>query len=65
MKAKYPNIIAELARNGITRKKLCNMLGISDVCLRSKLNGCYDWKLSEILQIMEITKKDFEYLFMI
>lgn len=64
MKTKYPNIIAELARNGIKKTELSKMLGITYECLRNKLNGTYEWKISEIFQIMKITNKDFEYLFM-
>ena len=61
----YPNLEAELKRQGITRKKLASMLGIHIQTVSSKLTGKSQITLDEATRISESlgTNNDIKYLF--
>lgn len=63
-KVKYQNIVAELARNGISKKQASEELGITRQSFRLKLVGSSEWTIGEIVILMKLLKKDFDYLFM-
>lgn len=61
----FPNLIAEMARKGITQKDLCNCIKKDKSTLSEKINGKRDFKMSEIMKIKETFFPDLtlEYLF--
>ena len=61
----YFNILAEMARAGMTREVLAKKLHVSLPTLRDKLAGKTDFKLSEIKILISIfgNNVSFEYLF--
>jgi len=59
----YRNILAEMARNDMTREKLADFLGLALPTLRKKMNGVVDFKKSEIDKLMSEFGKSYEYLF--
>jgi DNA-binding XRE family transcriptional regulator len=63
----YRNLEAELARQGITKTKVANELGITLGTLSLKLKGKYNVTLSEAIKIKNILDVDLpiEYLFAI
>lgn len=52
----YPNLVAELARNGITITYLAKELNISRAALYKKLYGYTAFTLKDITTIQEIIK---------
>ena len=60
---KYPNLLAEMARKGDTKGKICEVLGIKRTTLWSRLNGEYQWKQSEIDKLCERYNKSYDELF--
>lgn len=54
----YPNLRAEIARKGMTQIELAEMLGLSEGTLSQKMNGRYDFTLSEAIQIKMILGVD-------
>lgn len=61
----YWNIIAEMARNNMTREDLAKKMGISIATLRKKIKGKSDFKNSEIEILLSVFGNGvtFEYLF--
>lgn len=66
----YPNLVAELSRNGITVTRLADNLSISRAALYKKLSGNTDFTLKDITTIQEVIKASnssgdytLEYLF--
>lgn len=61
----YFNVLAEMARAGMTREYLAKKLGVSLPTLRRKINGEIDFKLSEIKILISLfgNNVSFEYLF--
>lgn len=61
----YQNILAEMARNNMTREEVANKLNLSVPALRGKLIGKVDFKISEIKKLLSLFGKEltFEYLF--
>ncbi len=61
----YRNIIAEMARNGLTRAVTAKKLHMSVATLRKKFAGKSDWKSKEIEILLSLfgNKVSFEYLF--
>lgn len=55
-KALYPNLVAELARQGLTITKLADKLGMSRNNLYNKLWGVTNFTLKDITAIQEILK---------
>ena len=63
IKFKYPNILAEMAKNGDSKAKIAGILGISTNQLRNKIYGKYDWTISEIEKLCIYYEKDYYELF--
>lgn len=63
IKFKYPNIPAEIARHGDTKTKVAGILGISTNQLNKKINGQYDFTISEIEKLCIYYDKDYYELF--
>lgn len=61
----YRNIIAEMARNGMTREDVAKKLDLSLPSFRKKINGKIDFKLTEIKILISLFGNNctFEYLF--
>lgn len=61
----YRNIVAEMARNGMTRAFVAKKLKISVATLRKKIAGKNDFKNSEIEILLSLfgNNVSFEYLF--
>lgn len=62
-KVKYPNLLAEMARQGETRKKLGELLGLPAPSITKRLSGDTEWSISEIEKICEHYGKDYYELF--
>ena len=54
----YWNIIAEMARNNMTREDLAKKMGISIATLRKKIKGKSDFKNSEIEILLSVFGKE-------
>lgn len=50
----YPNLEAEMKRNGITGEKMAKQLGISRSSLSAKMNNRDRMKLSECASIIDL-----------
>lgn len=61
----FPNLRAEMAREGITSKKLSIVIGVSPKTLSNKLYGRSEFTLAEMLKIKSKLFPDMtlEYLF--
>lgn len=55
-KVLYPNLVAEMARRGLTITKLAKLLNMSRVNLYNKLYGITNFTLKDITAIQEILK---------
>jgi len=55
---KFPNVKAEMARNGITTEVLAKHIGVHPTTLSNKLNGHYDIKLSECYMIKDFINEN-------
>ena len=63
---KYPNLEAEIARNGFKKKLLADMLGVTPATITNKLTkGEYDFKMVEAMAIQQELFPDMtmDYLF--
>lgn len=63
-KSAYPNLMAELARQGISVSALAKKMGMTRSNLYYKLNGAYNLTLKDITKIQEILRandKDGDY----
>lgn len=54
----YPNLRAEIARKGWTISKLAELLGMAPANLSPKLNGKYDFSLTEAREIKRLLGVD-------
>ena len=61
----FPNLLAEMARDGITNKDLSEITGLTERTIRLRFKGVYDWTLPEMEVIREkkFPDKTLEYLF--
>ena len=59
----YPNLYAEIMRNGEKQQDIGNLLGIAKTTVNHKLSGKYDWTISEIETLCNHFKKDYYELF--
>lgn len=65
----YKNLRAEMARNGIKKREVQEMLKISNATYYSKMNGITEFKLSEVERILDLFERksgktySIEYLF--
>lgn len=60
---KYPELEAEMARNGDSQRYLASKLEIDPASVSRKLTGKQDWTITEIKKICELYGKDFCELF--
>ena len=60
---KYPNLRAEMAKNGISQEKLAEVIGITQQTFSRKITGLNEWTISEIETICEYFNKDYYELF--
>lgn len=59
----FPNLIAEMGRNGDSLQSLSNELGMNYQALSARLRGRKSFELPEITILMKKYRKSFEYLF--
>ena len=59
----YPNLVAEMARNGDTYGTLAELLDTSISAIGRKINGMVEWRKSEIDALCEHYKKPYDDLF--
>ncbi|MBQ2409187.1 MAG: hypothetical protein II309_07110 [Bacilli bacterium] len=59
----YPNLLAELARNGYSYRAISKELDISFSAFSKKMKGLNEFTLSEAFEITDILKSDINYLF--
>lgn len=62
-KVLFPELCAEIARRGETRKYVAELLGISTTSLLNKLAGRTDWAFGEVEKLCEHYGKDCYELF--
>ena len=59
----YPNLELEMFKQKVTTKQLAEHCGISESCMRNKLKGRSDFKMSEAKLISDLLHKPCDYLF--
>lgn len=61
----YKNLLAEMARAGVTRAQVAEVIGKSYNHVREKINGKYEFEYGEALKIQEtlFPDVDLKYLF--
>lgn len=59
----YPNLKAEIARNGDTIEQLSKLLNISEISFWRRLSGIIEWKISEANILSEHYNMNIEELF--
>ena len=59
----FPNLIAEMSRNGDSLQSVSNELGMNYQALSARLRGFKSFELAEITFLMKKYRKSFEYLF--
>ena len=60
----YKNLLAEMARVGMTKKELAKKIGLSEASITNKMSGFREWKISEVKAITKLFPDvDFNYLF--
>lgn len=60
---KFPNLVAEMARNGETQKDLAALLNISRSKMSRKMTGKSLWTIPDVEIICNHYKKDYYELF--
>lgn len=60
---KFPNLQAEMSRNGETQEAVANLLGLTRATIGHKLKGKAQWTIGEIETLCEHYKKDYYELF--
>lgn len=61
----FPNLNAEIARSGITKKELAKVIGIASNDFYLRLSGKREFKRSECSRICKLLNNKFEYLFQV
>lgn len=59
----FPNLIAEMSRNGDSLQSVSNELGMNYQALSARLRGFKSFELPEITFLMKKYRKSFKYLF--
>ncbi len=61
----YKNLLAEMARNGVTRAQIAEVVGKSYNHVREKIKGKYEFEYGEAVKIQEtfFPDLDLKYLF--
>ena len=62
-KIKYPGLVAEMARRGITQKDIGKIIGVPHGCISRRMNGEIEWSISEIETLCDYFQKDYYELF--
>jgi len=62
-KVTYPQLLAEISKNGDLQKDIADLLSIGESTVCRKVNGKADWKISEIKTLCRHYGKTFEVLF--
>lgn len=62
-KVMFPNLVAEMARNGENQRVIAELLGLNYTTISKKLNGQIGWSIGEVEKICEHYKKDYYKLF--
>ena len=62
-KVLYPNLAAEMARNGDKTRDVASLLGITRSAVNSKMNGLMAWTQKQIDILCEHYDKTYEELF--
>lgn len=57
LKNRYPNLVAELARTGYTRKEIAQKMKMSLSSLQRRLSGHAEFRLNDIYSLCEIFGK--------
>lgn len=60
---KYPNLVAEMVKNGDTQISLGKVIGLAKTTMCLKMSGKTEWTMSEIDKICEYYKKNYYELF--
>lgn len=60
---KYPNLVAEMARNGENQKTIADLLNLTQATISRKLAGLVDWSIGEVEVVCEHYGKDYYQLF--
>lgn len=50
----FPNLVAEMARCGITNREMAKQLELSETAIRNKMTRKTEWNLREISKIKDI-----------
>ncbi len=58
----FPNIDAEIARNGMTRAELARKLGISYTTMKNWMHGKTDIPCSQIIKLAKMFNVSTDYL---
>lgn len=59
----YPELMAEMARKGITQSKLARVIGIGRSAMHHKIYGIRQFKAEEMIKISEYLNKSIDELF--
>ena len=59
----YPEIMAEMGRQGITLSALKKLLGVSMPTVQRKLSGQTPWTIDDVEKLCEILNKNYYELF--
>lgn len=59
----YATMRGKMAEKGLTQKKMAEKLGINETSFMNKINGKTQWKVDEIIAIMDALGCDFNTLF--
>lgn len=60
---KFPNLVAEMARNGDTQVDVAKVLKIGKATINRKLRGATEFTMSEIETLCKHYKKEYSELF--
>ncbi|PRR77648.1 hypothetical protein CLLI_22120 [Clostridium liquoris] len=55
----YRELLGEIVKKGLNRKKLAEKIGVSEKTLRNKLNGKTDFTWSEVKKIRDIVAPEY------
>lgn len=59
----FPNLVAEMAKRGETKKSIAKLLGVSNPTVSRKFSGKLNWNMSEIEILCKHFNKDYYELF--
>ena len=63
LKIVYPELMAEMARKGITQSRLAKATGMGKSSLHHKIYGLRQFKAEEMIKISEYLNKSIDELF--